>query len=135
MQADPKHEIMELLVQLQGHHQINREREREGQKRQYYYETKPQLTRYLYGQCSKDLLFPYVPCSWPVSFGILGCNLARSPGAVAMCAAGLSSEELPVLMIPHQVSHSALTTIINKKLLTSKKQTYSVIIKTNTDLE
>jgi hypothetical protein len=103
--------------------------DRRKEKTKYYHKKKPQLTQYLYGQCSEDLPFPCVPCSWPVSSGILGCNPARSPDVAAMCAAGLSLVELPVLMILHQVSHSALTTTTNKQLLTPYKQ------KTDTELE
>ena len=94
-----------------------------GRERRKYYHKKlrPQLTRYPYGQCSEDLPSPCEPCSWPASFGILGCNLARSPGVAAKCAAELSLVEQPVLMIPHQASHSALTTISDKQTITYPK--------------
>jgi hypothetical protein len=109
--------MMLLTTATKPHLQSDRGKE----KTKNYHKKKSELTQYLYGQCSKDLPFPCVPCSWPVSFGILGCNPARSPDVAAMCAAGLSLVELPVLMILHQVSHSALTTTTNKQLPTPNK--------------
>jgi len=131
MRVHPKHEKMGSLTTAT---KTPLQRHRWTERRKYYHKRKPQLTQYLYGQCSEDLPFPCVPCSWPESFGILGCNLARSPGVAATCAAGLSLVELPVLMIPHQVSHSTLSTITNKQLLTPNKQTFAIITKTDTEL-
>jgi hypothetical protein len=56
-----------------------------------------------------------------VSFGTLGCNLAESLGGVAMCVAGLNLAELPVLMKPHQVSHSAQTTVTHQLIINFKE--------------
>lgn len=131
MGVHPKHEMTRSLTTAT---KTTLQRHRGRERKKYYHKRKPLLTQYLYGQCSEDLPFLCVPCSWPESFGILGCNLARSPGVAAMCAVGLSLVELPVLMIPHQVSHSRLTTITNKQLLTPNKQTFAIITKTHTEL-